>query len=612
LSLTLTADVSDEDTSPTIHTNDNRESVGAMIDGVWHVDLETASGIWHPEAEDGIGLEVFALREVGGPPQIPGPLIRVPTGTEVVASIHNTLELPIRVTGLVDLPADTVVSREIAAGTTARFSFRADSPGTYWYQALPVTEDRRTRINQGSQMHGAIVVNDGAARADDRVFVIGLWRDPPDTTVSPPRPFRETLTINGKSWPHTERIVHTIGDSIHWRWVNTTPRPHPMHLHGYYFDVQARGSQVRDTIYDRASWRSVVTETLFRHETMSVAWQPPHHPGNWLFHCHLSFHVSPEMILTERDEHAGHEPHMAGLAMGIHVKPRSDADLPDRSRAPVHTLRMALEKTGVENGDWPPVEVRLSGADAVGGDAERTSGGPGPTMIFRQGEPADVHIVNGLDEPASIHWHGLELDSYADGVPDWSGLDTLIMHPIAPGNSFTAQLTLMRPGTFMYHSHINDIPQLFRGLYGTIIVLGSDEEYDPSADYMFLGSVKPFAATMPPRFRGVINGDTLLPDIEVEAGRPIRLRMGMIAPAAVFTAKLVRPDSSLAQWRPVAKDGGVLPAHQAVPGQAELTLFIGETADVEIVADPDDPVWLEFDFGFPRDAPTVRARVIAR
>ena len=42
---------------------------------------------------------------------------------------------------------------------------------------------------------------------------------------------------------------------------------------------------------------------------------------------------------------------------------------------------------------------------------------------------------------------------------------------IAPGDSFEARFTPPRAGTFIYHTHIDDIRQPSSGLYGAIIVL---------------------------------------------------------------------------------------------------------------------------------------------
>ena len=51
------------------------------------------------------------------------------------------------------------------------------------------------------------------------------------------------MAINGLSWPHTERLTYTQGDSVHWRVVNFTEIDHPMHLHGFYFRLDVEGQR---------------------------------------------------------------------------------------------------------------------------------------------------------------------------------------------------------------------------------------------------------------------------------------------------------------------------------------------------------------------------------
>ena len=52
---------------------------------------------------------------------------------------------------------------------------------------------------------------------------------------------RLIFALNGKSWPYTERMTYTLGDSVRWRVVNFGGGEHPMHLHGFYFRVESRG-----------------------------------------------------------------------------------------------------------------------------------------------------------------------------------------------------------------------------------------------------------------------------------------------------------------------------------------------------------------------------------
>jgi len=93
---------------------------------------------------------------------------------------------------------------------------------------------------------------------------------------------------------------------------------------------------------------------------------------------------------------------------------------------------------------------------------------PGSVIVLTKNEPTDITVVNRLRESSAVHWHGIELESYSDGVAGWSGSMDHLAPMIAAGDSFTARLTLPRTGTFIYHTHLNDIEQLTSGLYGAI------------------------------------------------------------------------------------------------------------------------------------------------
>ena len=83
-------------------------------------------------------------------------------------------------------------------------------------------------------------------------------------------------------------------------------------------------------------------------------------------------------------------------------------------------------------------------------------------------EPVEITVVNHLTEATAIHWHGMELDSYYDGVHGWSGVDRRLAPMIEPGGTFVVRFTPPRAGTFIYHTHLHDYRQLSSGLYGPI------------------------------------------------------------------------------------------------------------------------------------------------
>jgi FtsP/CotA-like multicopper oxidase with cupredoxin domain len=201
---------------------------------------------------------------------------------------------------------------------------------------------------------------------------------------------------------------------------------------------------------------------------------------------------------------------------------------------------------------------------------------PSSTLLLTRGEPTDITVVNKLAEATGVHWHGIELESYSDGVVGWSGMGKRVAPLIAPRDSFTAQLTLPRAGTFIYHTHLNDLEQLTSGLYGAIVVLEPGKSFNPRTDHIFL--VGWDGTEQPPRL--MVNGDSLPRPVEMAFGSTHRLRMINIGVGGFVRFALMR-DTTLVNWRAVAKDGADLPSSQATARRAVQSIMVGETYDFE-------------------------------
>lgn len=96
---------------------------------------------------------------------------------------------------------------------------------------------------------------------------------------------------------------------------------------------------------------------------------------------------------------------------------------------------------------------------------------PGPLLRFQEGKEAVIHITNNLNEPTSMHWHGLLLPGLMDGVPGFNGFKE-----IEPGDTFTFRYELRQSGTYWYHSHSGFQEQA--GVYGPMII--EPKEPDPA------------------------------------------------------------------------------------------------------------------------------------
>ncbi|MEZ0314717.1 MAG: multicopper oxidase family protein [Myxococcota bacterium] len=91
-------------------------------------------------------------------------------------------------------------------------------------------------------------------------------------------------------------------------------------------------------------------------------------------------------------------------------------------------------------------------------------GTPGPTIEAVEGDRLRIYVTNRLPEPTTVHWHGILVPSGMDGV---SGLNQA---PIPRGETFMYEFTVREPGTYMYHSHYDEMTQVGLGLIGMFIV----------------------------------------------------------------------------------------------------------------------------------------------
>jgi FtsP/CotA-like multicopper oxidase with cupredoxin domain len=533
-------------------------------------------------------------------------MMRVPLGTRVAGTLHNTLKQPLIVFGLGARRgfSDSVV---IAPGATKQFAFTADRAGAFMYAARTHVDPLFGRDPTEQQLNGAIIVDRPNAPAD-RVFGITwhLLADP----KSPTGINSSTMTLNGRAWPHTERLSYTQGDSVHWRVLNFTEYDHPMHLHGFYFRIDSRSDGPTDTLYTAAQQRMAVTEPIQSFQAVSLSWKAER-PGNWVFHCHYAIHISDYVTVDEKNgkvdaaaqsHHQTNAPHqMYGLVLGITVAPKGPQLV---AAAPERRIRIEQRERPSANGKPPAMAFAITSGGS--GRDTATLPIPGPTLVLERGKRVEVTIVNRSHEHAAVHWHGIELESYPDGVPGWSGSTGQILPSIAPSESLVVRWTPPRAGSFMYHSHFNEMRQMGSGLFGPIIVLEPGERYDPETDRtLFFGNegyVKNLAEDPP---KVTLNGRVNPEPMVLKANTKYRLRFFSLAGDAPTEVHVMRGAQEV-EWRAVAKDGYPLPLSQAITGPARLTIDPGEIFDFELT--PKERGELTLSFGLPQPPPPPPAK----
>jgi len=166
-------------------------------------------------------------------------------------------------------------------------------------------------------------------------------------------------------------------------------------------------------------------------------------------------------------------------------------------------------------------------------------------------------------------------------VAGYSGDGKRIAPAIKPGESFEARFTPPRSGTFIYHTHVDEVRQQQAGLSGPLIIVDDPASYDVEHNVVLAITV--------PRKRAdgavvLLNG-TSKPEQRIfrEGGR-YRLRFINVHTARPsMRMRLLRGDSLLT-WKGLAKDGMDLPPDQSVEQPSDIQMGNGETYDFEFVA----------------------------
>lgn len=244
--------------------------------------------------------------------------------------------------------------------------------------------------------------------------------------------------------------------------------------------------------------------------------------------------------------------------------------------APPRQLRLLVRERPARDGYSAAKVFQLQeGAQAPPVEAATI---PGPPLVLTQNEPVEVTVMNEMREPTAVHWHGIELESYYDGVPGWGGLGDKVSPAIEPGQSFVARFAPLRAGTFIYHTHWHDYRQLIGGLYGPLIVLPPGRKFDPDTDKIVLIGLGGSHDMQSPL---LVNGSAQPEPLRLKVGGTYRFRLiNMTANNSGLRVSLLAQGSPV-KWWAVAKDGAEFPPMQVREQPADQVVSIGETYDFE-------------------------------
>lgn len=209
----------------------------------------------------------------------------------------------------------------------------------------------------------------------------------------------------------------------------------------------------------------------------------------------------------------------------------------------------------------------------------------GPTIEAVEGDRVRIYVTNKLKAPTTVHFHGLFVPSGMDGV---SGLN---QRPIPPAETFLYEFTLRQHGTFMYHSHHDEMTQMALGMMGMFVIhpRRPSAGYRVDRDFVLLLSewhLKPGASRPDPNEMNDFNLLTLnakafpgTAPLVCRLGDRVRIRFGNLSAMDHHPMHMHGH-----RFKLVATDGGQIPP----AGQRyETTLLVpvGTTRDVEFIAD---------------------------
>lgn len=209
---------------------------------------------------------------------------------------------------------------------------------------------------------------------------------------------------------------------------------------------------------------------------------------------------------------------------------------------------------------------------------------PGPLIEAEVGDTLIVHFRNELDEPTTVHWHGLRLPAEMDGNPEVSGA-------VMPGETFEYEFVLGDAGTYWYHPHVETDRQMEMGLHGVLVVR---DPADPQVDaerVLFIDDVEldeEGQVIIEPSDEDVTlgrRGNVLLVNgrppatVEVQPGANERWRL-----INGSNGRFLRLTLAGRPMQVIGKDGGLV----AEPWQVtELPIAPGERYDVLVTVDGD-------------------------
>jgi len=111
-----------------------------------------------------------------------------------------------------------------------------------------------------------------------------------------------SYTINGKPLDRIPPLKATVGETQIWTVTNSTPWSHPLHLHGFFFQVLEKDGKPRRPL----QWKDTVSVPF--KDTLKLIVRYEDRPGSWMYHCHVLDHAEGGLMSVVQLSRPGEAP----------------------------------------------------------------------------------------------------------------------------------------------------------------------------------------------------------------------------------------------------------------------------------------------------------------
>lgn len=207
----------------------------------------------------------------------------------------------------------------------------------------------------------------------------------------------------------------------------------------------------------------------------------------------------------------------------------------------------------------------------------------GPTIEAVEGDRVRIYVTNRLPAPTTVHWHGVKLPNGMDGV---GGLNQPL---IPPGETFRYEFDVGQVGSFMYHSHHDEMTQMALGLMGMMVFHPRRDRRPVDRDFaLLMNTWRIDPGTSRPNPNEMIDFNVLtfnaraFPGTEsmvVRTGDRVRIRLGNLSAMDHHPIHIHG-----IEWKIAGTDANPIPENLQY-NQGTVLVPVGSTRTMEFTAD---------------------------